>query len=551
MLCPSCRRQVVQGSSHCGACGVPVADAAPPFEVVLPDGTRVPVTEEITVGSAPGSTLQIAAATVSRRHARIVPGGGAEALIEDAGSTHGTFVDGRRIATAERLHDGSRIRIGDHELLVGRQHGSAGSGRSLVVREGASLIVPTAGGSAKLASAASQFGVKPRVRSGYALKRLERDAGARRWILRDLGAGASLRLSDNDAQLFELLDGEHALIDLIGEAERRFGPTGPARLAQLLADLGDRGYLADVVPATQDLTRHPRRPREMVLRGADMAIERLYRAGGWVLFLRPVGLLACLLAAASLWIFLSLIAQRYGTPFIVAGKVVLGVFVFLLASFVVVGVVELVRGLTLASFGRRVHTAGLRWNLWFPYPYVDTSESSFESRGRRMAISAAGPLSALAIGAIFALSCMWVGDGSVRDMLFQFAFVAYVVALLDLNPFVDRGGYHLLVDMLREPRLRPRARDELRRRLSGRGRQTDRPVAWRYAGFALVWAVLVNLMFLLALRYDPILQVLLPSAWLWVERALLAALWLVFFLPAFVSLGQPLLDRVRGVRPAR
>ena len=97
-----------------------------------------------------------------------------------------------------------------------------------------------------VAAAATQFGMKPRVRSGYALKRLDASEGSKRWVLKDLNRNTFLRLSDNDAHLFELFDGTHSLSDLIGTAEQRFGAAGAPRLARLLADLGERGYLAGV-----------------------------------------------------------------------------------------------------------------------------------------------------------------------------------------------------------------------------------------------------------------------------------------------------------------
>src|SRR6185503_17419688 len=109
----------------------------------------------------------------------------------------------------------------------------------------------------------------PRVRSGYALKRLDASEGNRRWILRDLEDGTFLRLSDTDAQLFEQLDGTHSLADLIADAEARLGAGGPARLARLLADLGDRGLLAGVASGTDGTVEEPQpflkrllRPRE-------------------------------------------------------------------------------------------------------------------------------------------------------------------------------------------------------------------------------------------------------------------------------------------------
>ena len=57
----------------------------------------------------------------------------------------------------------------------------------------------------------------------------------------------------------------------------------------------------------------------------------------------------------------------------------------------------------------------------------------------------------------------------MRDILFQVAFGGYVGALFNLNPLMERDGYHVLVDLLREPGLRRRATRHLHEVLSGRG----------------------------------------------------------------------------------
>ena len=226
MLCPSCRRQLDRGAGFCLGCGAPVAGHAAPLELVLGDRTRVAVMAEMTIGRSPGSTLVIDDPTVSRVHARISGNGGGPTVIEDAGSSHGTWVNGARISKPIELRDGIRLRLGDQELLVERRRESTEAGRTIVVRPGASLVVP-AMGTPGVTSQATQFGMRPRVRSGYALKRLEATEGNRRWVLRDLESDTFLRLSDNDAQLFELFDGTRSLVDLIGEAEQRFGAMGP------------------------------------------------------------------------------------------------------------------------------------------------------------------------------------------------------------------------------------------------------------------------------------------------------------------------------------
>ncbi len=79
---------------------------------------------------------------------------------------------------------------------------------------------------------------------------------------------------------------------------------------------------------------------------------------------------------------------------------------FLLGRFAIVAVHETAHGLAMSSFGRRVEKAGLKLVVILPYAYVDTSQAWFEPRRRRIAVSAAGPVSDLALGAIFALCCL-------------------------------------------------------------------------------------------------------------------------------------------------
>jgi len=548
MLCPGCRRQLDRGGGFCLNCGMPRPGHVAPLELVLRDRTRVPVVSEMVIGRAPGSTVVLDDPTVSRVHARI-SGNGGDPVIEDAGSSHGTWVDGAMLAAPLALRHGMRIRIGDQEIGVERRREGAEAGRTIVVRPGASLVVGAVGAGAGVAGRATQFGMRPRMRSGYALKRLAADEGARRWVLRDLSREGYLRLSDNDAQLLELLDGSRSLVDLIGEVERRFGATGPARLARLLADLGERGFLAGVagmraVGEQPGLWRRLITPREKVFPRIGALFDRLYAHGGWLLFTRAALWTLAALCIAGVGVFAALIALRYGTPFVVADKIGLGGLVFLLGRFAVVAVHETAHGLAMSSFGRRVEKAGLKLVVILPYAYVDTSEAWFEPRRRRIAISAAGPTSDLALGALFSICCLALPDGTVRDIFFQLAFASYVGAFFNLNPFIERDGYHMLVDWLREPGLRRRAREQFARRLSGRGRSSDSPVLARYSRWGLAWTVLASAFaVVLSLRYEPIMTELAPQI---VVYVVMGTLWLAFFVPVLVVVGKPLLDRARG-----
>jgi putative peptide zinc metalloprotease protein len=274
-------------------------------------------------------------------------------------------------------------------------------------------------------------------------------------------------------------------------------------------------------------------------------VERAYRAGGWLVFTRPAIAVVAALGVVGIAVFGFLVAERYGTPFVVADRLVVGGLVFLAGRLAIVVVHEGAHALALASVGRRVRRAGLKLLLVFPFAFVDTSEAWFEARRRRMLVSAAGPVSDLALAGLAAIGCLLL-EGTVRDVLFQVAFAAYLGALLNLNPLLERDGYHVLVDVLREPGLRKRARADLARRLAGEARGEASPVLVRYAVAGLVWTVLTAaLVVALSLRYRPALESVLPDT---VVLVLLGSLWAACLVPAAAVVGPPLARRLRSSR---
>jgi DNA-binding winged helix-turn-helix (wHTH) protein len=79
--------------------------------------TIIPLGEGASVvGRSPNSDIWIDAASVSREHAQIVIGGG-RAIVEDRGSTNGTFLDGARIETPHPLVDGTTVTFGSEKAV--------------------------------------------------------------------------------------------------------------------------------------------------------------------------------------------------------------------------------------------------------------------------------------------------------------------------------------------------------------------------------------------------------------------------------------------------
>jgi DNA-binding winged helix-turn-helix (wHTH) protein len=108
------------GYAFCGAVSHPPAALEPVCPSVcflLGEAGELMLTEgENVLGREGSGTIALNAATVSRRHARIVVTGD-EATVEDLGSKNGTFLRGDRLTAAARLCDGDRLLIGAVPLL--------------------------------------------------------------------------------------------------------------------------------------------------------------------------------------------------------------------------------------------------------------------------------------------------------------------------------------------------------------------------------------------------------------------------------------------------
>jgi putative peptide zinc metalloprotease protein len=451
------------------------------------------------------------------------------------------------------LTAGMRIELGDSTLEVAERRDRAAAMRTVSVPAGISVVV--AAPTVRRSRLRGQSLRKPRLRPGWSLKRVDDAPGDGHYVLKDHRSAAFVRLDGLEAELVQRLDGDHDLVELVADAGVRGGPDGPARLARLLAELADRGLLTGVEPdpargrasAAASWLARLVTPRQRELPGVPRAIDALYRRGGWLIF-TTVGLaLLAIVAVAGLVAFVGLIVGRFGTPFVVAQRVGLGALVFVLGRVLLVICHELAHGLIAESYGRPISRAGIKVALVFPYVFVDTTDAWFESRRRRMMISLAGPASDMVLGGAFAIACWLAAPGDVRDILFQVAFGGYVGALFNLNPLMERDGYHVLVDLLGEPGLRRRASRRLYGLLSGRSAGGSDRRLLIYALASLAWSALsVAFAVVLSLRYYHTLAALAPPALVW---TVLSAFYIVLALPLAVQLLRPLWSRVHRPRP--
>jgi len=89
----------------------------PLAELETPEGERVRIRSNFTLGRTDANELTLPDIKVSRRHALIQKQSNNELLLVDLGSRNGTFLNGKRVIGATLLRDQDRINIGPYLLV--------------------------------------------------------------------------------------------------------------------------------------------------------------------------------------------------------------------------------------------------------------------------------------------------------------------------------------------------------------------------------------------------------------------------------------------------
>jgi hypothetical protein len=111
------------GLHAAGAAGVNGDAGSPRLRVAtaagLPSGAAYDLSGGALLGRGDQADIVLEDSFASTRHARLIPQGDV-IVLEDLGSTNGTYLNGESLHGAQPLHPGDRIRIGDSEFVFER-----------------------------------------------------------------------------------------------------------------------------------------------------------------------------------------------------------------------------------------------------------------------------------------------------------------------------------------------------------------------------------------------------------------------------------------------
>jgi CRP-like cAMP-binding protein/Zn-dependent protease len=316
---------------------------------------------------------------------------------------------------------------------------------------------------------------KPQLRPGIIIAEMQSARNDTYYIIKSPDAGAYLHVSPREHYLLMLMNGERTVKEIVLEYFYKYRSMAFDRVIELVQLLHQRAFLTSKPIPTYGIIRQRLRARsprarlggvldflmrsEIAIPNMDPFVTAVYRSVGWLLLTRPaLGLFAVLATTGFLAFLLALQAGRVdlrslfntGSAGLTTLIVSIGFFVVLVFSH------EMAHALVCKHFGREVRRGGFTMFFGFPAFFVDTTDIWLESRGRRIAVSAAGALSDAIVAGVCSLLSL-VLPPELATIALLLAALAYFEIAMNLLPLLELDGYYVLVDLLEMPLLRARA----------------------------------------------------------------------------------------------
>ena len=290
------------------------------------------------------------------------------------------------------------------------------------------------------------------------------------YILKNELRNNYINLSEQGLFVFNMLDGEHTMNDIAAAYYRQFKSMAMGPMIQSIMELQQLGFL-DV--STEDLLKQfdtgekPPLSQRLLhgilkvlnakaeFRRAHDYFAILYNRFARIFFTKPFLALITLINIAGLATFVYV--QITGENRHLEVNPVTAVSLALL-QMAMITTHEMGHGITMIHIGRRVLGAGI--GLLFGIAlmaFVNTTDAWMATKKQRLAVTAGGLVMTSTQAAIASLLIPFVGDGTLRTLLFEMAFIGYILFAFNCNPLFPTDGYNFLMDMLTVPDLRPKA----------------------------------------------------------------------------------------------
>lgn len=289
--------------------------------------------------------------------------------------------------------------------------------------------------------------------------------GEQYWVLHQTKLQTYLRLDEEDYFLWSRMDGEQTITDLIFQFQSRYHSLPFLRLENLIPRLADHGFLSGMEMKNQDspavigVNNKRNRFWEILvpIPESDLFFSRIFELLSWIF--RSPFIFSFLMLITLFGIGYFLITEPLPSyPLLMNESAHFPVILITYAGILLSAILhEFGHGIACKYYGRRVNRAGFVLYYGSPCLFVDTTDIWMAPPKARIITSLAGPAVNLFIGAVCSLFVYVIPHGGVSTELWRFAFISYLLAIVNLNPLLEFDGYYALTDLVELPNLRSRA----------------------------------------------------------------------------------------------
>jgi putative peptide zinc metalloprotease protein len=304
-----------------------------------------------------------------------------------------------------------------------------------------------------------------------------RVGGQGSFILKNTTTDRYLMLTEPERFLWEQMDGRTSLQEIATAYVLRYGAFDFDVIPNLMRKL-QRAQLLTLTPSSrlrQALARNRRQPVVKAIETGLTVLERinvssrnvqrvfaaLYRYGGFLLFTRGAVVVLALLALSGLGVGVKLWQEGGDIVAGFGGHAVRGILMVKVLFFLTVAAHQIVHGLALVHYRRRVREFGFTFLHGFvPTFYVDVTDIFMASRRARVVTAVAGAAVHLVLGSIwFIVAYLSPLGGFTQAFAAASGMIQWQAFVIALYPFcfIEMDGYHVLVDVLGVPTLKQEA----------------------------------------------------------------------------------------------
>ena len=323
----------------------------------------------------------------------------------------------------------------------------------------------------------------------WELARLEsRVAGQPSFILKNRNTDRFLVLSEPERFLWDQMDGRTSLQEIATAYVLRYGEFDFEIIPNLIRKL-QRAQLLTMTPASRlrrVLARNRSRRVASAFERSLLVLEKvrissrrvhsvfraLYRWGGFLIFTRAAVVVSALvtLAGIAAGVYLTQNAESVAAGF--GSRALLALVMVKLVFFLTLAAHQVVHGLALIHYGRRVREFGFTFLHGFvPTFYVDVTDIFMTRRRARVITAVSGAAVHLVLGSLWFLIAARSPQGFVQAFAAASGMIQLQAFVIALYPFcfVEMDGYHVLADTLGMPTLKQDALAYFGQVMRGRG----------------------------------------------------------------------------------